>query len=425
MGRVKTPTVLAPLVSATTYRRGVHLLLGAVILLPYVLLGATFTRMLTDDASPRPLTLLILVATVAIGTVPAFLRGTRALEIAAARLLLDADLPEPPAGRPARLALETRIRAALWFAVHLCAGAVVATVLLIAVPLAVVFIAQQAGLAPASLAGPRLGPLDEHDTWWSPVLGLVLLVATVYAVAGLGALAALMAPVLLGPSQTERIAVLEAASRRLAERNRIARDLHDSIGHALTTTTLQAAAARELFDTDPAFARRALETIEEVGRGAMDDLDHVLGVLRERDRDPAAHRPQPTLADLDRLCDDVRASGVEVAVEVAGLIGEVPAVVSREGYRIVQEGLTNAARHAGRVPVRLRMAVADGVLEIDLTNPVTKRVTTGGHAGRGLDGMRERVGLLGGRLSVGEADGLWRVAVRLPLNSPVRPGSTA
>src|SRR2546423_6473925 len=126
MGPVRIPAVLAALVSATTYRRGVHLLLGAVILLPYVLLGAVFTRMLTDGASPRPVTLLILVATVAISTVPAFLRGTRALEIAAARLLLDADLPEPAVGWPTRLALETRIRAALWFTVHLCAGAVVA-----------------------------------------------------------------------------------------------------------------------------------------------------------------------------------------------------------------------------------------------------------------------------------------------------------
>src|SRR2546421_7890728 len=347
MGPVRIPAVLAPLVSATTYRRGVHLLLGAVILLPYVLLGAVFARMLTDGASPRPVTLLILVATVAISTVPAFLRGTRALEIAAARLLLDADLPEPAVGWPARLALETRIRAALWFAVHLCAGAVVAAILLIAVPMALVFLAHQVGLAP-SLTGLRVGPFDEHDTWWWSVIGLVLLVVTGYAVAGLGALAALMAPVLLGPSQTERIAVLEAASRRLAERNRIARDLHDSVGHALTTTTLQAAAAGAVFDTDPAFARRALQAIEEVGRAAMDDLDHVLRVLRERDREPD-HRPQPTLVDLDRLCDDARANGVDVALEVAGSVAEVPAVVSRAGDRIVQEGLTNAGRHAGRV----------------------------------------------------------------------------
>ena len=104
-------------------------------------------------------------------------------------------------------------------------------------------------------------------------IGVVLLIATAYAVAGLGALAALMAPVLLGPSPTERMAALQAEAQRLAEGNRIARELHDTIGHALTATTLQASAARELFDSDPAFARRALEAIERVGRDAMNDLD--------------------------------------------------------------------------------------------------------------------------------------------------------
>jgi DNA-binding NarL/FixJ family response regulator/signal transduction histidine kinase len=284
-------------------------------------------------------------------------------------------------------------------------GAVVALVLLIAVPMALVFLAPRVGLGAGVVTGLRVGPLDKGDTWWWSLIGLILLVGTVYAVAGLGALAALMAPVLLGPSQAERIAVLEAGSRRLAERNRIARDLHDSIGHALTATTLQAAAAREVFDTDPAFVRRALETIEEVGRAAMDDLDHVLGVLRDRepgqDRDgtgdAAARRPQPTLDDLPRLCEDARASGVEVSVHVAGSLDAVPAAVSREGYRIVQEGLTNAARHAGRVPVTLRMAVAEGALAIDITNPVTNRATGRRRGGRGLDGMRERVELLGGR----------------------------
>ena len=110
---------------------------------------------------------------------------------------------------------------------------------------------------------------------------MLLLVGTVYAVAGLGALAATMAPVLLGPSPADRIAALEARERRLAERNRLARELHDSVGHALTATTLQAGAARAVFDSDPEFARRALAAIEEVGRTAMDDLDHVLGVLRD------------------------------------------------------------------------------------------------------------------------------------------------
>jgi signal transduction histidine kinase len=354
--------------------------------------------------------------------------------------LLDAEVPEPvqvrparggvPPARPARLALETRIRAALWFAVHLAAGGVVALVWALALPRSLVVVAHRLGVDSAVLTGLRFGPLDDHDTRWWSLIGLLLLVVTVYAVAGLGALAALMAPVLLGPSPAERIAALEAGSRRLAERNRLARDLHDSIGHALTATTLQAAAARELFDAGPAFARRALEAIEAVGRGAIDDLDHVLGVLRDhgrepdhrRDREGAARQPPPTLVEAERLCDGVRASGVDVTLDVGGRLADVPGVVSRLGYRIVQEGLTNAARHAGRVPVTLRMAVSDEALEIDITNPVVGQGTGRRGGGQGLDGMRERVDLLGGRLNAGGTDGFWRVAVRLPFGGDIGQG---
>jgi signal transduction histidine kinase len=251
-----------------------------------------------------------------------------------------------------------------------------------------------------------------------------MLIATGYAIAALGALAAVMAPVLLGPSQAERVAALEARSRRLAERNRLARDLHDSVGHALTVTTLQAAAAREVFDTDPAFARRALGAIEEAGRTAMEDLDHVLGVLR--DQGPATARPQRTLDDLARLRADAGTGGVEVDAELSGPFDRVPAVMSREGYRIVQEGLTNAARHGGAGPLRLRVAVADDVLAIDVVNPLPDgrdraRRAGSGLAGSGLAGMRERVTLLGGELRVGADGGVWRVAVRLPVGPGERP----
>jgi signal transduction histidine kinase len=127
----------------------------------------------------------------------------------------------------------------------------------------------------------------------------------------------------------------------------LARDLHDSIGHALTLAALQAGAAGQLFDTDPQFARRALTVIEETSRTAMDDLDHVLGVLRDRDhRDDGPRRPQPALAHVGRLCEDSQARGVPVDLTVTGPLTAVPAVVSREGYRIVQEALTNVARHA-------------------------------------------------------------------------------
>ncbi|WP_345540109.1 sensor histidine kinase [Phytohabitans rumicis] len=407
-------TLLGPLASGRTYRRGVHLLLGAVILLPYVLLGVTFARMLTGPREYRGAALLLLAVTGAIAAVPAFMRGTRSLEIAAARALLGVDLPDPPAAPPAR---ETRVRGALWFGVHLVAGGAVAAGLLVAVPMAFIFVAELFGVATEATEGLRIGQP------WLSLLGVLLLVGMAYAVAGLGALAALMAPVLLGPSPAEEIAALAARAERLAERNRLARELHDSVGHALTVTTLQAAAAREVLDSDPEFARRALAAIEDAGRGAMADLDYVLGVLRDREDERRA--PQPTLADLDRLVADARSAGVAVRLE-RGPLDAVPAAVSREGYRIVQEGLTNAARHAGRVPVTLRVAAANGTLDIDVANPLLAPkgqpyTRLGGHTaallgtGRGLAGMRERVTLLGGRMTAGPEGGSWRVVVRLPI----------
>ncbi|HEX5597088.1 MAG TPA: histidine kinase, partial [Micromonosporaceae bacterium] len=206
---------------------------------------------------------------------------------------------------------------------------------------------------------------------------------------------------------------------------------------------LQAGAARELLDRDPQFVRRALQAIEETGRAAMDDLDYVLGALREhqtgqeqgpgqpdpRPGTPIQRAPQRTLADLDRLVADTRGTGLPVTVEVEGALAALPAALSREGYRIVQEGLTNAARHAGRQPVTLRMGVRDGKLHLDLVNPVAQWSTVTGPAsagpsqrGRGLAGMRERVALLGGQMTAGRDGDRWRVSVQLPIDSSV--GST-
>ncbi|HEV7712014.1 MAG TPA: histidine kinase, partial [Asanoa sp.] len=229
---------------------------------------------------------------------------------------------------------------------------------------------------------------------------------------GFGALAAQLAPTLLGPSLAQRIAALEARAGQLVERNRLARELHDSVGHALTVTTLQAAAAQRALH-DPEFVKRALVAIEETGRSAMEDLDHVLGLLRaaERTDRPA---PQRTLADVDRVVADVTGAGLHVTVTRDGPIATVPAAVSREGYRIVQEALTNAVRHAGPVAVTVHIAVVDRSLRIDVANPVT-RERRADPTGRGLAGMRERVDVLGGRMTAGPAgDGRFTVAVRLP-----------
>ncbi|MFB9850262.1 sensor histidine kinase [Micromonospora andamanensis] len=226
-----------------------------------------------------------------------------------------------------------------------------------------------------------------------------------------------MAPALLGPASAERIAALEARAARLAERNRLARELHDSVGHALTVATLQAGAAREVLDADPEFVRRALAAIEETGRRAMDDLDHVLGLLRETGEPPVV-APQRTLSDLDDLIAETRAAGMSVRSRNRGPLDALPSAVSREGYRIVQEALTNAARH-GHGPVTVRVDVTPDGLEIELVNAMAERV--GGAAvpggGRGLVGMRERVLLLGGRITAGADGQRWRVRVRLPVGA--------
>ncbi|MPZ26080.1 MAG: two-component sensor histidine kinase [Micromonosporaceae bacterium] len=419
------PAVLAPLVRGSTYRRGVHLLLGGVILLPYLLLGVAFGSLLRSGSSPA-VTLVLLAVTAVIAVVPAFLSATRTLEVVAARSLLAVDLPDPAPGPVAR---ETRLRGALWFAIHLVVGGAVGLAILVALPMALVFIVARLGIGTEPLAGFRIGPLDEHDTGWLSLIGVALLVALGYAVAGLGALAATMAPVLLGPSPAERIAALEAQAGQLAERNRLARELHDSVGHALTVTTLQAAAAREVLGSDPAFVARALRVVEETGRTAMADLDHVLGLLRDGER--AGVAPPRTLADLARLVADARAADTEVELAVTVEPEEVPPVVSREAYRIVQECLTNAVRHAAGAPVTVRVAADGDRLEIVATNPLPGAGGGTGGGGRGLAGVRERVAALGGRMTAGPdrtagPDGaVWRVAVTLPVGTRRVRGAVA
>ena len=154
----------------------------------------------------------------------------------------------------------------------------------------------------------------------------------------------------------------------------------------------------------------------------MADLDHVLGVLR--DGDSADRSPHRTLADIDQLVAEMRATGVLVTLDVNDTLEGMPAVVSREGYRIVQESLTNALRHAGPVEVTLRLRIDESSLRIELTNRLPATVRTDESSGdpmstgRGLIGMRERVTLLGGELTVGPQRDSWRVDVRLPIKGP-------
>jgi hypothetical protein len=150
-----------------------------------------------------------------------------------------------------------------------------------------------------------------------------------------GAVLARLAPRVLGSSPAERMAAelarVPEAERAPAERNRLARELHDSVGHTLTVTTLQAGAAARVLDSDPAFVAPALDAIAEAGRGALEDLDHAIGLLR--DGATGAHRaPQPDLADFDTLLAGARPTAVAVDVEVRGSMDAVARAVSREAF---------------------------------------------------------------------------------------------
>jgi signal transduction histidine kinase len=219
----------------------------------------------------------------------------------------------------------------------------------------------------------------------------------------------------------ERIAALEERAlraereaereRRLAaaeERARIARDLHDSAGHAINVILVQAGAARLLQQRDPERAREALETVEEVARETIDEIDRLVGALREGGS--ADVEPPPGLAALDGLVERHRTAGLEVSVETHGPRRSLARGADQAAYRILQEALTNAARH-GSGDAEVNIAYGDNGVEITVTNPATADAGVDGH---GLVGMRERAALLGGTLETATSNGHFRLRARLP-----------
>ncbi|WP_267242337.1 sensor histidine kinase [Streptomyces sp. PR69] len=220
-----------------------------------------------------------------------------------------------------------------------------------------------------------------------------------------------------------------AEARRIVaeERTRIARELHDVVAHRVSMMTVQAGAAKTVAAQDPESALKAMAAVEEVGRQALDELRHLLGVLRpETGLD--ALGPQPGLADLDRLVEQIRTAGVDVSLadgarEAQTALSGLPARVDLFAYRIVQEALTNVLKHAGpgaRAEVRLgvdRKAIVIEVLDDGRGTAVTQGAgpVQGDGPGHGLVGMRERALLLGGSLDARRRPGGgFRIVARLP-----------
>jgi signal transduction histidine kinase len=209
----------------------------------------------------------------------------------------------------------------------------------------------------------------------------------------------------------------QAEARRIVaeERTRIARELHDVVAHRVSLMTVQAGAAKTVAADDPQAALRAMGAVEAAGRQALDELRHLLGVLRPEAQLDATG-PQPCLADLPQLIEQTRQAGLHVTFRADGLPPGLPARVELSAYRIIQECLTNVVKHAGpdaRTEVRV---TSDGTcLVVDVTDDGRGATVLPGSS-HGIIGMRERALLLGGSLDVGpRAGGGFRVLAQLPI----------
>ena len=199
------------------------------------------------------------------------------------------------------------------------------------------------------------------------------------------------------------------------ERVRIARELHDVVAHAISVIVLQARGGRRSLTTDPDETREALATIEATGTQALAEMRRLLGMLR-RDDEELALAPQPSLRHLDALAAQVRDAGLPVDLTVEGEAVQLPPGVDLSAYRIVQEALTNALRHAGPATARVVVCYREHDLELEIADTGRGTGVSNG-VGEGLVGMRERVSLYGGKIEAGPRDGGgFAVRARLPLD---------
>lgn len=416
-------------------RRLAWLMAGAAIGLAVVLLIIVVVTIATgrDGVSTGPLWLLVgasLLLAALLGLVP----GVRELEVTGARSMLGAEgeMLVPLRPRPAHL-----LRTSLWVVLHLLLGLLVTAVLATFVPTAVLYLIEL-------VRGQGLGsglplPGSAAGRWGAAALAVLAGAAALLAWWPIGALLARLAPRLLGPTTTDRLQLAQQRADREAERTRIARELHDGIGHALTVVSVQAAAARAVQAQDPQAAARALAAIEDTARTATGELDAVLALLREEEPadgtpadgepadagaaragvDPSA-APEEPAAPAEPLADLLaahRRDGMDLQAQV-DLPSDLAPLQRRHLERCLAELLTNAQRHGGPGPVRAEVVGRDGRVLLEVTNPLPAdlsptRSARGG--GRGLLGLRERATLFGGTVEAGPQGGVWTTRLDLPL----------
>jgi signal transduction histidine kinase len=209
--------------------------------------------------------------------------------------------------------------------------------------------------------------------------------------------------------EAERERVLAAAE----ERARIARDLHDSAGHAINVIAVRAGAARLRHHEDPDRSLPALESIEELARQTAEEIDQIVGKLRAGGSANGVVEAPSGLASLDTLIARHSEAGLDIAFETVGPLRSLGGAADQAAYRILQEALTNAARH-GAGTARIELAYGEAAVELAVTNPVPADGALRSGGGHGLVGMRERATLLGGSLDAGRSNGAFRVHARIP-----------
>ncbi len=210
---------------------------------------------------------------------------------------------------------------------------------------------------------------------------------------------------------------LRVQQARRMERDRIAREMHDVLAHRISLVSLHAGALEYAAGgASPDEVARAAGVIRSAAHEALEDLREVIGVLREDDGEGVVERPQPTLDDLESLLAESRGAGMKVR-SYGPLPAGVPASIGRSAYRIVQEGLTNARKHAPGCAVEVSVSGEPGDgLAVEVRNPLPVGVAVAGipGAGTGIVGLGERVALAGGEIEHGPADGEWRLRALLP-----------
>ncbi|WP_460775117.1 sensor histidine kinase [Microbacterium sp. GXF7504] len=278
------------------------------------------------------------------------------------------------------------------------------------------------GLVPiaAMLGAETLGYFGSPGIEFSGMIFLVFFVGATWAAGRIVRMRA------LSVKRTAESAEVRAAEAAASERRRIARELHDIVAHALSIVALQAAAAEQYVDRDPARARTHLQLTRRTAQGALDEMRHLLEVLRE---DDAVYVPQPGLSALPDLVADTEAAGHACTLHVDPALTDLPDGAALAVYRVVQESLTNVRRHAPGAPVDVRVEARARDLVVTVRNGAGTGALHAGAtvgSGRGLPGMRERVRVYGGILDAAPDGDGWLVRAVLPrtATAPAQHGGT-